>query len=340
MRMAPLWRRGALAVALLFAGTATANTDDLQTLIKSGRYAEALQQADRLLADKPKDAQLRFLRGLALTELGRADDAVEVFQSLTADFPELPEPYNNLAVLYAQQKQFDKARTALEMAIRTHPAYATAHENLGDVYSRLASQAYSKALQLDNTNATAQTKLALVRELITSTGAPPAAAARAQAVATAKAAPAVAPPAAKPAAVAVAAANPSAAAPAAPAATEPRAAPNDGAGEAIRRTVLDWAAAWSRKDVAAYLAFYGDEFVIPGGRSRAAWESERRARVGKPGSISVELEDLQVEVDGAKAVARFRQHYNSDSFSASASKMLELTRSGNSWRIRREVVGG
>jgi tetratricopeptide (TPR) repeat protein len=47
-----------------------------------------------------------------------------VFSKLTEDYPELPEPYNNLAVLYAQQKQYDKARTALEMAIRIHPGYA------------------------------------------------------------------------------------------------------------------------------------------------------------------------------------------------------------------------
>ena len=85
---------------------------------------------------------------------------------LTEDYPELPEPYNNLAVLYAQQKQYDKARTALEMAIRTHPSYAIAYENLGDVYAKLASQAYDKALQLDSANSTAQNKMALIRDLI------------------------------------------------------------------------------------------------------------------------------------------------------------------------------
>jgi Flp pilus assembly protein TadD len=65
---------------------------------------------------------------------------------LIEDYPELPEPYNNLAVLYAQQKQFDKARTALEMAIRIHPGYATAYENLGDLHSRLASQGVRESL--------------------------------------------------------------------------------------------------------------------------------------------------------------------------------------------------
>ncbi len=59
-----------------------------------------------------------------------------MFTKLSEDYPELPEPYNNLAVLYAQQKQYDKARTALEMAIRTHPSYAIAYENLGDIYAK------------------------------------------------------------------------------------------------------------------------------------------------------------------------------------------------------------
>ncbi len=71
-------------------------------------------------------------------------------------------------MLYAGQNQFDKARAALEMAIRTNPSYATAHENLGDIYAKLASQAYNKALQLDGSNANAvRPKLALIRDLFT-----------------------------------------------------------------------------------------------------------------------------------------------------------------------------
>ena len=121
-------------------------------------YAEALAKADQYLAGKPRDPQMRFLKGVVLTESGRTGDAIATFTKLTEDYPELPEPYNNLAVLYAGQSQFDKARAALEMAIRTNPSYATAHENLGDVYAKLASQAYSKALQLDagNTGGAAQ----------------------------------------------------------------------------------------------------------------------------------------------------------------------------------------
>ncbi len=60
----------------------------------------------------------------------------------------MPEPYNNVAVLYASQNRFEKAREALEMATRNSRSYAIAHENLGDVYARLASEAYRQAVQL------------------------------------------------------------------------------------------------------------------------------------------------------------------------------------------------
>ncbi|HRE18523.1 MAG TPA: tetratricopeptide repeat protein, partial [Rhodocyclaceae bacterium] len=126
------------------------NLPEVQKLIKAGQFPQALTKVDAYLASRPKDAQGRFFKGLILTEMNKPAEAIAVFTKLTEDYPELPEPYNNLAVLYAQQKQFDKARTALEMAIRTHPSYAIAYENLGDIYAKLASQAYDKALQLDS----------------------------------------------------------------------------------------------------------------------------------------------------------------------------------------------
>ncbi|WP_427911759.1 tetratricopeptide repeat protein [Ramlibacter sp. MMS24-I3-19] len=157
-----------VAVVAALAVSSLAQADeyaDVTQLLRQGKPSEALARADRYLAGKPRDPQMRFLRGVILTEQGNTADAVSVFTKLTEDYPELPEPYNNLAALYAGQGQFDKARSALEMAIRINPSYATAHENLGDVYAKLASQAYSRALQLDRGNTTVQPKLALIGEL-------------------------------------------------------------------------------------------------------------------------------------------------------------------------------
>ena len=158
-------------VLLAFAAVARADeVAEVDRLFHSGQRQEAMARAERYLAGQPRDAQMRFLRGVMLAESQRTDDAVAAFRSLTEDFPELPEPYNNLAVLYAAQGQYEKARQQLEMSIRTHPSYATAYENLGDVYIQLAREAYARAQRNTPGGAPAAAqlgrKLSLVRELL------------------------------------------------------------------------------------------------------------------------------------------------------------------------------
>lgn len=156
-------------VAALFGVPATlahaSEMSDINKLMRAGQYAEALTKTDAVLAKHPRDAQLRFTKGLILAEQNRSAEAIAVFTKLTEDFPDLPEPYNNLAVLYAADGQYDKARAALDMAMRTNPTYATALENLGDVYAKMASQAYDKALQIDPGANVPQPKLTLLRSL-------------------------------------------------------------------------------------------------------------------------------------------------------------------------------
>ena len=341
-------RFSALAALLLASALvimpATARADALQEasrLFKQGQFGPALEKTELALAAKPRDAQARFLKGLILTEMNRQNDAIAVFSKLTEDYPELPEPYNNLAVLYAQQRQFEKAKNALEMAIRTHPSYATAHENLGDIYARMASQAYDKALQIDSSNASAQTKLAMIRDLMGTSGRPTMTAARnpgktqvaaATPAPAAKPEPAPAAPAAEP--------RPAIEKPAAPAAApvEPKPAAGNGRQDA-EKAVRDWVAAWSRKDVKAYLAFYARDFQTPGGIARDSWEAERSRRINKPGAIQVAVENLQVAIDGDRATAKFRQHYKSGALKTTAGKTLALVRRDGKWLIQQERVG-
>lgn len=89
-----------------------------------------------------------------------------MFAQPASEYPDLPEPHNNLAVLYALRGEYVKARDSLLLAINTHPSYATAHENLGDIYAKMAGLAYDKALQLDRENESAKAKLALMTDLI------------------------------------------------------------------------------------------------------------------------------------------------------------------------------
>ncbi|MBI5438704.1 MAG: O-antigen ligase C-terminal domain-containing protein [Nitrosomonadales bacterium] len=158
-----------LAAAWLLTASHAVYADDIQDankLLQQKQHSQALDKVNAILSGKPKDARARFLKGLILTEQGNAADAIKIFQALTEDYPEQPEPYNNLAVLYAGQGQYDKAKLALEMAIHAHPSYATAHENLGDIYTKMASQAYDRALQLDQGNATTKAKLAMIQDLL------------------------------------------------------------------------------------------------------------------------------------------------------------------------------
>ena len=333
--------------ALLSASSAWADDyADVSKLMRAGQYAEALTKSDQYLATKPKDPQMRFLKGVIQTETGKTNDAIATFTQITQDYPELPEPYNNMAVLYAGQSQFDKARAALEMAIRTNPSYATAHENLGDVYAKLASQAYSKALQLDGGNAGVQPKLALIRTLFSADIKNPAKPAAA-APATTPAVPVVA---AKPAPTAppvVAAAPPAKPVPApaastAPAATPPApaAAANAAAEKEVESVVRAWADAWASKDMSAYLASYGPNFDTPGSQPRKAWEDTRRARIVGKSRISVKLSNLSVAVQGSKATARFKQDYSADSLNVSSRKTLDLAKVSDRWVIVKESSGG
>ena len=363
----------ALAAALIGAATAAWATPaedlrDAQKLYSQGKYQPALDKVDAFLKAEPRDPQGRFLKGLVLTEEKRTNEAIQVFSGLTEDFPELPEPYNNLAVLYASQGNYDKAKSALELAIHTHPSYATAHENLGDIYAQLASRAYDRALQLDKNNTTAQVKLAMVKKLFSSqaitAASKGAAAEEPKAEAPKVVAPKVEP---APAATAKAVENPKTEPmkvaklePRKPAKAEPRKAepkkvepkkvepaPAQPASAATPETksqltaaVEAWASAWSAQDVKGYLAHYAPDFEVPAGLSREAWEKQRKERLEHPKSIEVEVKFLSEHVDGDAATVTFRQSYRSDTFKSNSTKTLKLERSGGQWLIKYERVDG
>lgn len=139
--------------------------DDVHRLHYSGQTSAALDKADAYLKAKPDDARMRFLKGVLLSDAGRRSDAIAVFEKLVDDHPDLAEPYNNLAALYASGGDYGRARLTLEQALRTNPNFATAHENLGDIYAALAGQSYARAQQLEPASTTLGPKLALVREL-------------------------------------------------------------------------------------------------------------------------------------------------------------------------------
>jgi tetratricopeptide (TPR) repeat protein len=139
---------------------------DAATLVRERQFDAALPRLDALIAQRPREAQARFLKGVVQTEQGQSTAAIATFQALVEDYPELPEPYNNLAVLYAQKGDYASASAALETALKTAPDWALAHENLADLYVRLAVTHYDRAAKLDKDNKSAAAKLALARDLL------------------------------------------------------------------------------------------------------------------------------------------------------------------------------
>jgi ketosteroid isomerase-like protein len=230
------------------------------------------------------------------------------------------------------------------MAIQTHPSYATAHENLGDIYAKMASQAYDRALQLDKNNTAAQTKLALIKEIFpintrmqrpsakTEPARPAAKPATPVAVAVAPAAAPTPKPAAAPAA------KPQAAADKAP---EKAAAPKQDPTQAATSTVQAWAKAWSAQNANEYLAFYAPDFKAPKGQSRSVWEKSRRERIAAPKHIQVSVSAFNVTViDDTHVSVTFRQHYQAETLNSATTKTLVLVKSGEKWLIQQERVGG
>jgi tetratricopeptide (TPR) repeat protein len=140
-------------------------TPGIDAAITQNNWSGALQQLDARIAAKPRDAQAQFKRATVLARLGRDDEAIAAFTALTQSFPELPEPYNNLAALYARRGRYDEARVTLETAVKANPQFALALQNLGDLYLQMAVRSYQQALKIDARNAYASERITQVEQI-------------------------------------------------------------------------------------------------------------------------------------------------------------------------------
>jgi Flp pilus assembly protein TadD len=316
-------------LVLVFSFASTSFADELKDISKmaeSGQQAGALERINTYLAANPKDAQAMFMKGIILAESGKREEAIKAFNDLTEKYPNLPEPYNNLAVLHADAGQYDKAKKALETAIKTHPSYATAHENLGDIYARMASEAYDKALQLDGGNTRAQSKLSLIKDLF-GTGNKTTVAVKNDAKSGKTAATDT-----KPIRPADKKTQPVKAA-------EPMANAVADDEQNINDAVNNWAKAWSDKNLDAYFASYADSFKPAKGDSRKTWEQTRRDRISKPASISVEISNPKVTLEDAdNAKMSFKQIYTANGKPIRTNKTLQLKKVNGAWLIDQEIA--
>lgn len=365
-----------LTILMAIPVQAADSTYEINQLLQKGKNQQALEKIDAFLSSQPKDAwgrnitQMRFLKGTLLAEEKRTAEAVQVFLKLSQDYPGLPEPYNNLAVLYAAQGRDEDARDALEHALRTDPAYAAAYRNLNEIYTRLSARAYEHTLQsskggkpvpalikelCDNYGSMANHSIGrgqsgggaigLIREIPgnrTGAGAPPNKIdIDEMAVSGLSEGPSLPPAFTNPAAKVepVPAGNASQKEQAPVMGEDQLAVPDED--KVIISTVQKWAVAWSAKNVGSYLAFYAKDFRVPHGQSRTEWERLRSERLNKPKVIRVTLSGLKVvKGDANHAIVSFRQGYRSDNLQTSGIKTLLMSKNGGKWLIQEERVGG
>ncbi len=311
------------------------NLDETKRLYKEGQYSQALESLNSYLSDTPNDSDALFLKGLVYNEQNRTEDAIKVFTALIEDHPELPEPYNNLAVLYANKGEYEKAKLALEMALKTHPSYATAYENLGDIYAKMASEAYGRALQLDNHSAATQTRLTMIKELFRNGGhinysssntnhSVAIGATSVQSTSVEEVNGTVVNLAAPQKIVSVSSES-------IPSPTLPELQ------KEVLETVNAWAAAWSSQDVENYLSFYASDFKTPNNENRILWDETRRKRVTTPEFIKVSITNVIVNFnDAGNAEVSFHQAYRASHLKASGKKTLLMVKSGDKWLIHEE----
>ena len=322
----------------VFIQSALANTEtnQIQTLIAEGKLQQALKETDKYLARDKKNVGARFLKGLVLTKLNQFDDAESIYLELTKEHPELPEPYNNLAVIYAAQGKYEKARLALQEAINTHPNYATAHENIGDVYAKLASQAYTQALHLDKGNETVREKLSLIGDLFP----PPPAPVDLPDVTTKEQEHVAELP--KKEVGQEAPVNEIKKVTMTPTKKVPRAEEANRKDIEIEESLIigvinNWASAWSNKDVDSYLSFYAEDFIPPDDLTKHEWKALLEEQLSKTKFISVDVIQPTVKLYGNDhAQVFFSQSYQSDTYKDQVNKILLMKKVNSRWFIIEE----
>ncbi len=269
-------------------------------LMRNGQVDQALSNIEVQLAKEPGNAQWRFLRGVALSQLQRDPEAIDTFSRLSRDYPTLAEPLNNLAVVQARSGQLDEALTSLRQATRLDPGYAMAHHNMGDVLAQMSANAYAKAVEVDPQSDTARSasfKQKLISGLHDT--------------------------------------NTSSQKRASTNDTDPQVQAPNIDHEPIRTTVLAWADAWSRQDVEAYLAAYIPGFA-PGSLTHSQWRTQRTQRIKDKSAIKVSIKNLDIQLKGRQAIARFEQDYRADQVQQTGTKTLVLEQLDGQWRIAKE----
>jgi len=280
--------------------------EEIKLLLKNGKYNHAEILINNSNEDNLNDPELLFYKGINETNLGKKNQAIDTFRDLTERFPELPEPFNNLAVLYAEKAQYRLAKEILEQAIKTNPSYLTAHINLGDIYTKMASEAYNKALEIDKSNNIAITKLSMITQLFNYQPNT-----KNTVIDSIKRKPAVK-------VVKL---------------SKKRLSQN------ILNSIENWKTAWENKDMKSYLNSYASNFNYPNKMTKSDWEKYRTNRIISKKIINLSLSNIQLKFDKGKITAVFIQNYKSGNLNQTSNKTLVFIEENGDWLILEETSG-
>jgi tetratricopeptide (TPR) repeat protein len=272
----------------------------MQQLITQKRFVDAASTGEQLLQQNPRHSQARFLTAYAYQMSAQTEQAIRLYQGLIEDNPQLPEPRNNLAMIYLAQGDYDRASQLLVEALNTHSSYAIAYDNLSQVYKGIASEAYRRAVSESSepSRYTHKIELTAITELETA-----------------------------PAQL-----------PATESAPEPTLVNFANQETRLIESVKAWAQAWSDKDFAAYTGFYTPQYRAKF-ESHQQWLEQRRNRITRPGTINVKVSDIQIKWRSEdRAFIDFKQAFDSPRYSDRVKKRLGFNLIGSEWKITEERV--
>ena len=299
-----------IIILLLLPSLVVANTkndmDSILLLISEKPFI-ALEKIKKRLRQTPDEPRLLFYKGVTEAKLNQIDNAIKTYNGLINKYPNLPEPYNNLAVIYAERQELDLAKDTLEKAIKTNSSYSVAHINLGDIYTQMATNAYNMAFEIDKDNKIARNKLKLITELFNYK------------------------PNTNEKSIIVEELD------AKIIKIEPRNKSVDK--KKIIEKIAAWKTAWEAKDLDSYFDSYSENFKYPNQMSQEQWEKYRRDRIMNKKEITINISNIRTKFKKDIVHAIFYQDYKSTGYQQKSKKTLIFEFQANDWKIIEEFSG-
>jgi tetratricopeptide (TPR) repeat protein len=290
-----------ITIFSLYAGQifAAGIIQNLQLLIDQELYGQAARDGEQLLVSHSGHPDIEFLTAYAYQMNQQNREAAKHYKNLIRRHPDLPEPRNNLAIIYLSDGDYDRASNLLVNAINTHHSYATAYANLSSIYTGIASEAYRRALSESNEPVNYANKIELTALAALTT------------LQRGKMAVNI---------------------------SEPDLMENPAIRSTLVKRVMGWAQAWSEKDLDTYVSYYSTAHKL-NFPTHEDWAEHRKQRILRPGFVKIGISNIQIRAQTKNlAIIDFEQSFDSLDYSDRVIKRLGLSRVNSQWKITDERV--